>query len=378
MNRNECRLARCLCAGALTAGVLLCGSCSESVPESDAVRPVRVVRVGDATGFVGRRFPGRAEAHETVDLAFRVAGTLRELPVRIGEAIEVGRVVARLDQRDFQVAVNRREASLAVAQAELALAEEELERVERARAQGGVSEFEVSRSRATRDVRAANVQVMEAELATARDELSDTTLRAPIGGEITQRFVDNFEDVQAKQPVLRIVDDARIEFRVFVPEQLMVLLGDVEEIRCAFDAHPEVEFVAEIEEIGREADEATRTFPITLIMSQREGVRILPGMTGQAWVEKLSADAEVEDGFVLPAAAVGEGADGARFVWVYDESSGTVRRQTVEVGSLATGGIRVRGVEVGSLVASAGASFLREGQRVRLATELSGSSGGVQ
>jgi len=357
---------------------MLCGSCREAAPEPDSIRPVRVVRVGDATGFVGRRFPGRAEAHETVELAFRVSGRLQELPVRIGESIQVGRVVAQLDQRDFQVAVSRREASLAVAQAELALAEEELERVQRAFRQGGVSELEVSRSTATRNVRAANVQAMEAELATARDELKDTTLRAPIGGEITQRFVENFEDVRAKQPVLRIVDDARIEFRVFVPEQLMVLLGDVEEIRCAFDAHPDVEFAATILEIGREADEATRTFPITLIMSQREDVRILPGMTGQAWVAKLNVDAVVEDGFVLPAASVGEGADGTRFVWVFDQASGSVRRQTVEVGSLTTGGVRVRGVEVGSLVASAGASFLREGQRVRLASEMTGSTGGVR
>lgn len=354
---------------ALIASAGLCASCTEQPETTQPIRPIRVMRVGDVTEFTGRRFPGRAEAHETAELSFRVPGRLQELPVRIGEVVEAGTVVARLDPRDFEVQVSRRESSLAVARAELALAEEELERVESAFGRAGVSAFEVSRARAARDVRAANVGVMEAELESARDSLSDTTLRAPIAGEITQRFVENFEDVQAKQRLLRIVDDSKIEVRVFVPEQLMVLLPLVEEIRCVFDAHPGVEFVAAISEIGREADEATRTFPITLIMTQHEGARVLPGMTGHAWVSRLNEIREAEQGYILPTAAIGEGADGSRFVWGVEESSGTVRRLPVEVGPLAPGGVRVRGIAPGTLVASAGASFLHEGQRVRLPGE---------
>ncbi len=328
--------------------------------------------VGDIAVFRGRQFPGRAEAIQHAALSFRVAGTLMELPVRVGSEVEESEVVARLDPRDFMVRVRSAEAALASARADLARSTEEFNRATTAFERGAVSEIEMVRVREAMNVAAATVESIDSQLQSARDDLDDTTLRAPFSGEVSARFAENFEDVQARQPVLRMLNDKRIRFTVFVPESMMALVGYVEEIRCEFDAFPGREVVAEVFEIGREADDLVRTFPITLVMDQPEGVRILPGMTGRAWVAQIRTPDEDESGYDLPPSAIVEGVDGGRFVWLIDSGTGVVSRRGVETGAISPAGVRVRGLEKGDLVATAGAAFLRDGQRVRIMSDTVG------
>lgn len=351
------------------AGLLLATgltACRESDVAPEAVRPVRVVRVGDLSEFRGRQFPGRAEPVQFVDLSFRVSGTLQTLPARVGQAVQEGEVIARVDERDFRVRVTAAEAGLARAEAELARADEEFARMNVAFERGAASEMEIVRTREARNIAAANVKTLQADLQATRDALADTSLRAPFSGEISARFTENFEDIQARQPVLRIVDNSRIRFTVNIPEQLMAHISAVDEVLCEFEAFPGQELVAKVDELQREADPVTRTFPITLVMDQPANGRILAGMSGRAWVSRMRSD-PVEDGvFDLPPSAVRQASGEESFVWVIDGASGVVSRRAVEVGQISPGGVRVRGVEPGDLVATAGAAFLREGQRVRV------------
>lgn len=351
------------CAVLLT---IFCSGCREQIERPEQIRPVRAVRVGDISPFRGRQFPGRAEALQFADLSFRVSGTLQSLPVRVGGTAARGDVIAQLDPRDFQVRVRGAEASLARARAELARTEIEFERINDAFQNGAVSEIELVRARESVNIASANVEAAEAELQSAQDDLTDTTLRAPFSGEIAVRYIENFQDVQARQPVLRMFDDSRIRFTVFVPEQLMTLLSAVEEIRCEFDSFPGIEIPAEIDEIGREADDITRTFPITLVMDQPDDFRILAGMTGRAWVHRIRLPDDLPDEFDITPSAIGEDAAGTRFVWVIDEQRSVATKRPVQVGAMSPYGIRIRGVARGEMVATAGAAFLREGQRVRI------------
>ena len=125
---------------------------------------------------------------------------------------------------------------------------------------------------------------------------------------------------------------------------------------------------AEIKKIGKEASQATRTYPVTLVMAQPEGTEILPGMAGTARVSvRLPEDAEAV-GMQLPATAVFAGKDPEKsYVWVIDEQSGQVARRAVTAGALVPTGIEIRqGLETGEWIAVAGVHSLHEGQRVRL------------
>jgi RND family efflux transporter MFP subunit len=165
----------------------------------------------------------------------------------------------------------------------------------------------------------AEIDSLEASVQSARDELSYTYLRAPFDGTIVAKYVENFEDVQAKQAILRLLDTSRIEMVVDVPETKISNLPYVRNILVRFDAFPSIEIPAEIKEVGREASLTTRTYPITVIMDQPEGATILPGMAGRATAEVAKPEAS---GLVVPVAAVFSvaGEDGS-YVWVIDETS---------------------------------------------------------
>ena len=97
----------------------MCLGCGKAASEPDAIRPVPAVKVGDLRAIEGRDFPGRAKARHEVDLSFRVSGPLISLPVDVGSQAKKDEVIAMIDPRDFQVALNSAQGNLSMAQANL-------------------------------------------------------------------------------------------------------------------------------------------------------------------------------------------------------------------------------------------------------------------
>ncbi len=407
------------CLALLMAG---CGE-EETGPVEEVIRPVLAMKVGDATEFVGRSFPGRAKAVQEVDLSFRVSGPLITRSADVGDEAQEGEVLARIDPRDFEVRrsnveaqleseranlesmrkarpekIRQTEAAVEKAEAALKLAVADFDRINSIKEEdpGAVSQALVDRTtekkeraeaelrRAKEDLRIAQIgaraediaakeaaiRSLEAAADAAGDYLGYTYLRAPFAGTIVATYVENFEDVRPKQPILRLLDTSQVEMIVNIPESLISTVPYVEEVTVTFDALPGREIPAVIKEVGSEASETTRTYPVTLIMDQPDDFTILPGMAGRAR-GRPSAEMQAERGGVgleVPVSAVfsPETEDGS-FVWVIDENALTVSLRKVSTGEITERGILVRdGLETGEWIATAGVHYLREGQKVRI------------
>jgi RND family efflux transporter MFP subunit len=352
----------------LTAGLFLGGCGREPEPE-EIIRPVRAIQVG-AVIQAGRSFPGRARAHQEVDLSFRVAGPLIELPTDIvGREYQQGDVIARIDPRDYEVRVRDMQGKLDSALSKVKRAQGEYERELNIFKEdpGATSKTAVDRKRDTRDQAKADVKSFEASLDAAKDDLSYTYLKAPFDGTVTAKYVDNFQDVRAKQAVVRLLDASRIQMVVDLPETLISRLPYVEEIDVVFDAFPDRKIAAEIYEVGTEASLTTRTYPVTLIMDQPEDVTILAGMAGRASGRSKSPQEIVSAGLMVPVGAVFRPeTETESYVWVVDEGSGRVSRRAVTTGELVPAGILINGLKAGEWVVTAGVYSLEEGQQVRI------------
>ncbi len=400
-----------------------CDSQPESVEKPEVIRPVKAMKVTDVAQMRLRWFPGRAKATREVDLAFRVAGPLITRPANVGDVVKAGDVAAQIDPRDFEVALRNVEGRLEAARAELAamrqarpedirrlkaavekaqaanrLGEQEYKRITGIRDEdpGAVSQDMIDRATEQRDRAAAElrraredlkigergaraediaakdaeIRSLEASVESASDQLGYTHLRAPFDGTIVATYVENFEDVRAKQPIVRLLDTSRIEMTIDISESLISLAPQVKDVTVVFDPFPDREIVAVIKEIGTEASETTRTYPVTLIMDQPEDITILPGMAGKATgrtVEEMAPDQTSVD--IPVSATFTAGSSGQSFVWVIDEQSKTVSRREVKVGQFTDTGVRIlEGLELGEWIAIAGVHYLREGQQVRLLT----------
>ncbi len=339
----------------VVAAALLVG-CSEPPEPVEIIRPARVMRIAEPGEISQRWLPGRARASEEVNLSFDVSGTVLERPVFVGDRVSFGQVLARLDARDFE---NELQASVAARDR----ARANYERIQIAAESGAVSRQDLDDALAQLEVREADVRIRQ-------KAVEDTVITAPRGGAISATFVEAFTSIQAKEPIVRLLNATSIEMVVQVPENLISNAAYVEQAIVEFDAFPGRQLTARIKEIGNEASLATRTFPVTVIMDQPDDFEVIPGMAGRARAVLTEQGRERSAGFQLPLAAVFTSNDAAEagrsYIWVVDETNNTVRRSEVMTGPLTRFGIAVlSGVQTGDLVVISGVNFLTEGQSVR-------------
>jgi RND family efflux transporter MFP subunit len=345
-------LAAACCAVALAAQLLVACSPSEEPDPVEIIRPVRAMQVPDAESLSQRVFPGTARAVQRSFLSLEVPGRLTERPVDVGDEVEKGQFLAKLDPRDFENALAAAEAA---------------EKRSRALRDRVAEAFKV-RAVSAQDLTDAEerLRAAAAEVKIRAKEFEDSELRAPHGGIVAAIYVERFDVVQAKQPILRLLDTSGIEMVIDVPEDLIGNVPYLEEISIRFAAFPDRALPAWVSEVGSEASAATRTYPVTLSMDQPDDFRIEPGMTGQARGRVALPGGAARPGAVVPRSAVAVDREtGASYVWVIDEASKQVSRREVTVGSSGDGGILVEdGLRPGEWIATAGANTLREEQRV--------------
>jgi len=343
---------------AMTSFVLIagCGG-EETAPEAAPVaRPIKILTVGDS-GDREITLPGRVAAGEQVDLAFRVGGPLVQLPVQEGQQVKKGQVVAKIDPRDFNIRVDS-------AQAQFDRAEADIERLAALYEKDAASKAQLDQARATRDV-------AKAALDDAKADLGDTNLRAPFSANVGEIFAENFQDVQAKQPILSLVGIDSLEIQVDLPESIIARLrtedADTREVFARFEVASDQEYPLELTELASQADPATGTYQATLVMPQPDGINILPGMTAEVVGRARAGAVTAAANIVVPAVAVAADESGGSYVWVVAPGDMTVSKRPVTTGELVgTDEIEiVDGIEGGELVAVSAVSRLREGMPVR-------------
>ena len=353
----------------LLLALLVQGCGDEKVVPEPRIPLVKAIQVRSAANATGQSYPGKAAAAREANLSFRISGPLIEFPVKVGDETGKGDLLARIDPHDFEVQLNNAQGQLDRALAAMKLAEMEYERVKRIhqRDSGAVSQSMLDQNREAYNQAKAQLGSLQASVTAARDALGYTMLRAPFTGTVVATFAENYEDVQAKKPVVRLLDISNIEFKVDIPESTIGLIPWEEKARVRFDVYPARELNARIKEIGREASRTTRTYPITLIMEQPGDFMIHPGMAGRARFENHFGNDTASGSVEIPLSAIFKGSAGTDCIWVIDGKTQTVTLRKVRIGALTQDGVTVpEGLKPGEWVVAAGVHSLSEGEPVRI------------
>lgn len=353
----------------LLSSLLLVAACEEAPPQAPP-KLVKAIQIAGASDLAEGSFPGRAKAEQEVNLSFRVSGKLQQLPASVGDTIKTGARVAELDPQDFQQQVNAAQSTQSAAQAEFRRAEADYKRLLSVQQQdaGATSQRAVDLALSVRDQARAAAAALEATVQTAKDRLSYTRLEAPFTGQVAETYVENFQTVVASQPIVRLVDPSSIEMTVSIPEHLIGYADYVTGVSITFDALPGVEVAGSIKEIGSEASQATRTYPLTLAMAQPKDGKILPGMAGEAKIQARLPESAGKTGISIPASAAFAGSDiKVTNVWVINPESKTLSKRAVKTGEPTTSGLLItEGLEAGEWIVTAGTHSLTDGQQVRI------------
>lgn len=370
-----------LVAGGILAAMLLAAGCGPSdanqKPLENTARPVKAVQLSADSGTRELQLPGAARALRDSSLSFRVGGPLIDLRVDIGTSVQKGQVVARIDPRDFQIRVNTSRARLNSAKAQLAEAELQFKRYAKLIKHKAVAQAEYDRVKAAYEVALAQEESSAKALEDAKNALADTVLKAPFAGFINERLVDNHETLQPGQPVASLVDLSRMEVKLALSEDLLPLVPKFASFTCAFDALPGRVFQAELKEVGKKADPASRTYPLILTLEQSASPVVRPGMSAEVSVSLARSPAG--GGFVVPLTALVNRGGQQAFVWLVNAETGGLKRTPVTVLRLLGEGAEISGgLSAGQWIVIAGANSLQDGQTVRLMNQPSKTNIGLE
>ena len=339
--------------------VSACGEKASTLPPAEITRPVKLFQVKDPAAEAFRNFPAEVEANADSKLAFRVSGQITEFPKKAGNEVTKGQLLARLDPQDFKLLLDYRQARYELAKSQFERAKLLLEK-------------KLS-SQADYDQAKANLSVSLSSLNSAKTDLEYTELRAPFSGSIAKVFVENHENVQAKQTILTLQTRDVVDISMQMPENIASRVRKNVQYQptVIFDSHPGQEFLVTVKEWDTQADPSTLTYKVVFSLATPKNFNVLPGMTANIRMDLSKVTTDSSNSFLLPVSAVFTGKDTPvsskiRHIWKYNPQSETVSLANVTVGGIKSQGIEVlTGLEPGDQVVSAGVHFLSEGMKVR-------------
>lgn len=349
---------------ALPLIVVLAGCKGEAKVEQEVARPVRVVIVGEAIREHSQTYSGVVKPRIESAIGFRVAGKIVERLVNVGDRVEIGQVIARLDDADLKLAADSAKAAVASARSRCRVASDNLERGKALLPKAIISQATYDTRRNELDAALSALESAEAQFRQATNAVGYATLRADKAGTVTAVMGEPGQVVSAGQTVITLAHAGETEIAVAVPEQDAGHFTIGQRARITLWAGPRVSLEGHIREIAGQADAASRTYAVRIAVSGAPQTMRL-GMTASV---ALRIDDEAA-GVVVPLASLTESEE-SPVVFVVNPANEAVRRTPVSMGAIAEGGVRItKGLQAGDVVVTAGVQFLRDGMRVRLPDE---------
>lgn len=353
------RILRFCVLAALPA--LALSACSQQPENKDAqVRPVRTITVEKRDAGIPLVLTGRIESADEASLGFRIAGRMFERTVSVGDRVQAGQIIARLEPQNEMNALRSAQANLAAAQAQLVEASNRYERQAKLLSQGWTTRANYDQAEKTRQTTRAQADAAEAQVESAHDLVSFTELKADAPGVVTAVGPDSHEVVQAGQMIVRL---ARHEGRdaVFdVPARaLRAAEGDTEVLVHLTD-DPKVTANGRVREVAPQADPTTRTFQVKIgLTDPPEAMRLGATVTGTV---HPNADPVIE----IPASSLTRINDRPA-VWIVDQTTDTVSLRNVDVARFDPATVAIaEGLDSGEIVVTAGVQALHPGQKIRI------------
>jgi RND family efflux transporter MFP subunit len=347
----------------LLVGLSACEAESAS-EERKVARPVKAAVVESAPQKRTVTYSGVVRPRIESVVGFRVGGKVVERLVNVGDRVEVGQRIARLDDTDLKLAEKAAIATLTAARTRREVASINLDRAKPLLPKGFITKAEFDIRRNEMDAASSAFDSAEAGLRQATNAVGYATLRADAAGTITSVTAEPGQVLSAGQPVVTLAKAGETEIAIDVPEQETgrLLIGQHADI--SLWARPHDSLAGHVREIAGQADTASRTYAVRIaVNSPPPSMRL--GMTASV---SIRVDEEAAP-MVVPLTAVTE-SDGATVVFVIDPMNQVVRKTPVVLGGSTDGGVKIAGgLQAGDTVATAGVQFLSDGMRVKLLSE---------
>jgi len=336
--------------------------------------PVRIAAVNRGALEETITVTGDVEALHKVKLVSKLPGWIDELRVEECDEVKKGQVIAIIDHEKIQAEVERAEAAVAVAKANIKSADvkvadalREKKRMEKLFKEGATNEQNADRAQtaydaavAQRELADANRKEAEAALRLAQVRRDDATVKSPITGVVSKKLLDQGNMVGKDDGIVMVVNVSSVKILADVSERYLSKLRVGETVaRIAIDSLPGESFTGKVHKIYPSLDASTRSARVE-IRVKNDSRRLMPGMYARV---TLVLDRKA-DAIVAPVSAVVTNHDG---MFVYILASDTARAKPVRLGIRSGDRAEiVSGLSEGEQIVVDGQNNLIDGSRVRV------------
>lgn len=345
----------------ILAGFGLAGCGGAETEQAAEPRPVRTVVASNRAADQARSLTGQVEAVNEASYGFRIGGRIIERLVDVGDRLQPGQVLARLDPQNEQNALRSAEAAVNAALANVNQTRNQYERQRQLLARGFTPRAQYEQAEQAMLNAQSQLQDAEARLEIARDRLGYTELRADAAGVVTQRRAEPGEVVQPGQPVVVAARQDGRDAVFEVPAAMLSALGGSNpEVSLVLTGDPAVRATGRVREVAPQADPVTRTFRVRVgIINAPEQMRLGSSVSGTVVVDSGPV-------IEIPASALTRFNDKPA-VWVVDPATKMVALRNIDVLRFTPATVAVAdGLKPSEIVVTAGVQALHPGQKVRL------------
>lgn len=338
----------------LSIGVLYsCGS-KETPKSGNNSFVVKVAQVEQLSG-VTKDFTGVAESDKVANLAFRVGGQIMKMLVSDGQAVKQGQLIAELDPTDINL-------ELEAQRSQYSTSKTVLERNRRLLTKQAISQ---------QDYEAAETQFVlaKANYEGALNKLSYSKLKAPFGGIIEKKLVENYQKVNPGEGVVRLVQPSNLLIWFTIPDNMLESIRGNASYSIEFDAFKGRIYKAKVKEFIDSSPDGTG-IPVSLVIDdpsfKSEELFIKPGFAARIIMNVNQAHIPANLMRVPITALFTDSVSGEQSVWVVNEDN-TVLRKAVKVERPADDHsiIVSDGIGAGQTIVIAGVNKLTEGSQVK-------------
>jgi RND family efflux transporter MFP subunit len=207
-----------------------------------SAHPVELEKVSEEEVVEWIRAIGSVRADQRVNLSAEVGGILAEIKVEVGDLVEKGDPLARLDDERLRIARDLARAEVEMARANLKKSKRDAQRQVNLFEGQVSSEYSLEQADLKARIDEGQLKVTQARLATAERDLSDASISSPVAGEITRKHVEVGELVEAGTPLFDIAKIDRVKVVVHVSELEITRIHKGQEAEISVDGHPGVIF----------------------------------------------------------------------------------------------------------------------------------------
>src|SRR5437667_2908337 len=354
-----------LATGFLAGGLavaLMAGGSKPATKDPRLQSPRVEVFEAQAAGSIRRTFTGIVEARVQSDLGFRVGGKILERSVNMGQRVQKGQILMRLDPVDLKLSLTAQQANVEAARAKYIQANADEARYAALVKSGAVSRQEYDQARGARDSAKGQLEAAEAQARVSNNSSKYAVLLADADGVIVRTLSEAGQVVAVGQTVIQLAHDGPREALINLPEGVRPDLGATASARLYGQ---EQIYQARLRQLSDAADPASRTFEARYVL---EGEAASAPLGSTVTITLVTKPTSGTQSVRVPVAALYDRGSGPG-VWIVNDKS-EVKFRSVKIASIGQEEVVVsHGVDAGEKVVALGAHLLHEGQVVNAAKE---------